>query len=184
MEEILRKITEFGYHAHGNQQRKYTPDLYMVHPVRVMEQCKNYTQDVTVLAAALLHDVLEDTPIGEEELKNYLLTVMPQTQAEDTLKYVIELTDVYVKENFPKLNRRTRKAKELERLRTVSPEAQTIKYADILDNSLEIIPYDPDFARVYLREVKTILQTLDLGNPELREKTLKVVEDGLKQLSR
>ncbi len=184
MEETLRKITEFGYHAHGNQQRKYTPDLYMVHPVRVMEQCKNYTQDITVLAAALLHDVLEDTPIGEEEMRNFLLTVMSEAQAEETLKRVIELTDVYIKDDFPQLNRRTRKAKEVERLKQISPETQTIKYADILDNSLEIIPYDPHFAKVYLHEVKTILKALDRGNPELRRKAMTVVEEGLKQLSR
>jgi hypothetical protein len=82
---------------------------------------------------------------------------------------VVELTDVYTKEAYPKLNRRTRKAKEIERLISISPEAQTIKYADIIDNAKEIGKADAGFAPVYLRECKIILQKLDKGNQPLHE---------------
>jgi (p)ppGpp synthase/HD superfamily hydrolase len=61
-EKILAAITDFADIAHGSQMRKYTPERYIVHPARVMRLCQEYTDDVTVLAAALLHDVLEDTP--------------------------------------------------------------------------------------------------------------------------
>jgi (p)ppGpp synthase/HD superfamily hydrolase len=61
MDPSLETIKDFANKAHGDQKRRYTPDKYVVHPIRVMELCKEYTNDVTVLAAALLHDVLEDT---------------------------------------------------------------------------------------------------------------------------
>ena len=64
--EILKKIKEFSDKAHEGQTRKYTPERYIVHRLRVMETLKLYTPDVTVLAAALLHDVLEDTTTSKK----------------------------------------------------------------------------------------------------------------------
>lgn len=184
MEEILAKITDFGDKAHGEQLRKYAPDRYMVHPVRVMEKLKNYTDDITILAAALLHDVLEDTLVTRSEMQDFLETLLTAQQAEQIVKLVVELSDVYVKKDFPNLNRRTRKSKELERLEKTSAESQTIKYSDILDNSLEISDQDPHFAQVYLSEVNLILKKLDKGNPELRKEAMKAVEQGLQKIKR
>lgn len=182
MDEILGKIADFGDEAHGEQMRKYVPDRYMVHPKRVMEKLKHYTNDKTVLAAALLHDVLEDTPVSEEQMLRFLKSLMNEEDAKRTTKLVVELSDVYVKEDYPKLNRRTRKAKELDRLITTSGDSQTIKYADILDNTLEIVDQDTSFALVYLREVRQILRKLDKGNTKLHEEAVNAVEAGLQKL--
>ncbi|MDF2932807.1 MAG: damage-inducible protein CinA [Chryseobacterium sp.] len=80
-----------------------------------------------------------------------------------------------VKKDFPKLNRYTRKTMELERLRTISAAAQTIKYADISDNCKEIPLHDPSFAVRYLKECYEILKALDKGNPTLRRKAINLV---------
>lgn len=181
MEDILDKIRDFADNAHGEQMRKYTPERYIVHPVRVMETCRNYENSLPVLAAALLHDVLEDTPVTENELANFLTTVMGAAEAKKTLKLVIEMTDVYVKSAYPRLNRRQRKEKELERIVETSPEAQTIKYADIIDNSTKMAAHDPDFAPRYLRECLKILQKADKGNKVLREKALEAVRNELRK---
>jgi (p)ppGpp synthase/HD superfamily hydrolase len=182
MQQILEKIIAFTDHAHGDQRRKYTPDRYIVHPIRVMETCRKFTNDVTILAAALLHDVLEDTPVQKEDIRNFLLGILTPQQAEQTLRMVVELTDVYVKENYPELNRKARKAKELERLKRTSAASQTIKYADILDNSIEIAVHDPEFAAVYLRESQTILRHLTKGNATLHAEVLKTLEEALRTL--
>lgn len=184
MEEILVKITDFGDEAHGEQLRKYAPDRYMVHPKRVMEKLRNYSDDITILSAALLHDVLEDTPVTRSGMQDFLETLMDKNQAERIVNLVVELSDVYVKKDFPNLNRRTRKSKELERLEKTSADSQTIKYADILDNSLEISDQDPQFARVYLSEVNLILKKLDKGNHELRKEAMIAVEKGLQKVKR
>lgn len=182
MEDILAKITQFADEAHGEQQRKYTPDRYIVHPIRVMNTCRNYTDDISVLAAALLHDVLEDTPVTEKDIKTFLRTLMPEEQVVKTISHVVDLTDVYTKSAFPKLNRRARKDKEIERLSKIQPESQTIKYADIIDNSDEIVDHDPDFARVFLMEGRAILKKMNRGDPQLYEMALQSVEAALNKI--
>ena len=167
MEETLKAIQAFAEEAHGDQMRKYSKEKYIVHPVRVMELCRAYSDKLNVLAAALLHDVLEDTPISKEEMFEFLRGVMSYGQAEKTLKLVVELTDVYIKEDYPHLNRDQRKAKETARMAKISADAQTIKYADIIDNTTDIVQHDPSFARVYMREARTLLKVMMKGNKDL-----------------
>lgn len=82
----------------------------MVHPHRVMELCKSVTDDEAVLSAALLHDVLEDTPLEAAVLLSFLSQIQTDQIAAKTLKLVIELTDVFVKNNYPQFNGKERKA--------------------------------------------------------------------------
>lgn len=179
MEEKLKEIIAFGEMAHGDQRRKYCDDRYMVHPIRVMRTCQKYSDDLSVLAAALLHDVLEDTPVTNSEIETFLKTILTEDEVKKAIKHIVDLTDVYTKKAYPKMNRRARKALEIERLSTIKPESQTIKYADILDNADEIVGSDPDFARVFLAEGREILQKMKNGNPDLREIALRIVEDSL-----
>lgn len=178
-EDILKAITQFADKAHGSQMRKYTPERYIVHPVRVMKTCSEYTTELPILAAALLHDVLEDTPTTAEEIRQYLLTLMSDEDADKTLALVTDLTDVYTKQAYPKLNRRSRKNKENERLKDTSPDSQTIKYADIIDNCNEIVVQDPDFAKVFLYECRTNLKVIDKGNPELYRRATDTVNKAI-----
>ena len=73
---------------------------------------------------------------------------------------------------------------EAERLAEISGDAQTIKYADIIDNSKEIIPNDPDFAHSFLTECKAILLLATKGNAVLRQMALEHVNDGLDELAK
>jgi guanosine-3',5'-bis(diphosphate) 3'-pyrophosphohydrolase len=180
---IIEKVREFANAAHGDQKRRYSDDPYIVHPMRVMTTCSAYTREITVLCAAILHDVLEDTPVTRDEILSFLKTIMDEEQAETTTRYVVELTDVFIRQNYPGLNRRARKAREAERMAAVSPEAQTIKYADILDNT-DVTRDDPDFARTYLREASELLTKMETGNPELRAKTIARVQSCIQSLAR
>ncbi|HYH57162.1 MAG TPA: HD domain-containing protein, partial [Anseongella sp.] len=72
MEETLDEIKDFAGRAHRAQKRKYAGEPYIVHPVRVMEICREYTDDIPLLAAALLHDVLEDTAVRKAEMREFL----------------------------------------------------------------------------------------------------------------
>ena len=181
-ETILDQIRDFADRAHGQQLRKYTPERYIVHPVRVMKLCQRVTDSLPVLASALLHDVLEDTATSEAEILEFLIPLIGPDEAEKTLKLVIELTDVYVTHNYPRLNRRARKTKEAQRMSEVSPQAQTVKYADILDNSIEIATRDTPFAPVYLKESRSLIKVMTRGNPSLRAEALAVIEKALKSL--
>ncbi|HEX8531510.1 MAG TPA: HD domain-containing protein [Cytophagales bacterium] len=179
METALATITAFADRAHGQQTRRYTPERYIVHPVRVMELCREYTADEAVLAAALLHDVLEDTPVTRKQMTEFLLTVMAPEAAYRTVRLVEELTDVYVKDAYPHLNRQQRKKREADRLAGTSPDAQTIKYADIIDNGTEMIRHDPAFARLFLREGKAALLKMTAGDSRLYQRALRTIDECL-----
>jgi guanosine-3',5'-bis(diphosphate) 3'-pyrophosphohydrolase len=176
---ILDQIKSFADRAHGDQLRKYTPDRYIVHPIRVMEICREYTDDVTILGAALLHDVLEDTDVSQAEMLTFLKTLMPSADASRIVAMVVELTDIYIKSGYPKWNRAKRKQMEAQRIAKASGHSQTVKYADILDNAMEILPYDREFGKKFLRECHAILAVAKNGNPALRERAMQVVNDGL-----
>jgi guanosine-3',5'-bis(diphosphate) 3'-pyrophosphohydrolase len=181
-EQLILQVNRFAAAAHQQQTRKYSDESYIVHPERVMKTCKVYLNETAVLCGALLHDVLEDTPITYDDLRIFLMTVMDQPTALQTLKIVDELTDKFTKSDYPRLNRRLRREKEANRLAQVSSEAQTIKYADIIDNT-DVAQHDPDFARVYLKEASAVLQLMDKGNAELRAIAIETVNECLNRLT-
>ncbi|WP_126246310.1 hypothetical protein [Chitinophaga rhizosphaerae] len=104
-------------------------------------------------------------------------------EAGRTLQLVVELTDVYTKQTYPTWNRRKRKAAEAKRIAGNSPEAQTIKYADILDNCIGISGHDSDFAPVFLQECRQLLNLMDKGNAELKKRAESVIAEELHALS-
>jgi guanosine-3',5'-bis(diphosphate) 3'-pyrophosphohydrolase len=177
--EIIERVKMFADQAHGEQMRKYANERYIVHPIRVMEIVREYSQGTAVLAASLLHDVLEDTKVTEGQMHSFLLTIMKESAADETVRLVKELTDIYIKGSFPKMNRRARRTKEAERLAGVSAEAQTIKYADIMDNVRDISQDETDFALVYIRESKQLLMHMNAGNPELHKAAITTVDRAL-----
>jgi guanosine-3',5'-bis(diphosphate) 3'-pyrophosphohydrolase len=179
-ENILASVKAFADEAHGGQVRKYSDERYIQHPIRVMETLQDYIADMPVLAAALLHDVLEDTPITKRKLSQFLETIMTKEDAARTLKLVEELTDVFIKSDYPKMNRRSRKTKEFERLAQISPDAQTVKYADIMDNLNDINKDETDFALVYIRESKQLLSQIDKGNRLLYGRVLQKSDEALR----
>lgn len=180
--EVLEKIRQFAEEAHGEQKRKYSGQSYIVHPVAVMQICKKYTEDVAVLSAALLHDVLEDTEVSPRQLKNFLHSVLDAPEADKTFRLVQDLTDRFTKEKYPKLNRKKRRRREANRLGKADPMAQTVKYADLIDNCLDIVKHDQDFGRVFLKESKMLLEHITSGDAQLYEQAKKTVEEGEKML--
>jgi (p)ppGpp synthase/HD superfamily hydrolase len=182
--KVLEFVKGFADKSHGMQLRKWTAERYIVHPLRVMEVVREYNDNTPVLAAALLHDVLEDTPVTAAEMEEALVQVMDQEQTTETLKLVIELTDVFVSEGYPRLNRRSRKEKEADRLSRVSTDAQTIKYADIIDNVTDIVRQDADFAKIYVQEAKKMLLVMDAGHPALRTRATEIADQCLRELKK
>lgn len=162
----------FATVAHNKQRRKYTDDLYMVHPINVVEILRKaiWFPSDELICAAYLHDVLEDTDTDERYIKMFF--------GGKVLSIVKELTDVPL--SFG--NRAARVSENINRLANVSWEAQTIKYADIIDNTKSIVEYDPKFAKVYLEEVQHKLTYMDRGDKKLREIALFDVLEAKKKL--
>ncbi len=66
--EILAKALAFSAHAHEGQFRK-GGEPYITHPLAVAETLAGWRMDVQTLAAALLHDVVEDTGVTRDDIR-------------------------------------------------------------------------------------------------------------------
>jgi (p)ppGpp synthase/HD superfamily hydrolase len=179
-EKLIRQIEVFATLAHNTQKRKYTGDPYFCHPIDVEMILLSYNCTFEQRAVGLLHDVIEDTFVDSEVyLKILLQDAVPDLKAKSLNRIVsgvLALTEEYTKSNYPHFNRATRKKLEAERLSMIEPEWQTVKYADIIDNSASIIAYDPNFAVVYIKECTALLQAMDKGDKTLRQEAFKALE--------
>ena len=157
--EIALLAQGFAMCAHRNQPRKFEDAPYMVHPIRVARIVHEYTDDANIIAAAMMHDVLEDTDVTAEEMRKVFGDVITDL--------VLEVTDV----SRPGDGKRAaRKEKDKEHLARSSAGGATIKLADIIDNAIGIAAHDKGFAPVYLREVEALLQVLKHGDKRLWER--------------
>ncbi len=64
---LIRKAWEFCVSHHEGQMRA-SGEPYIVHPLEVAEVLVEMKLDATAIAAALLHDAVEDTPATSEEI--------------------------------------------------------------------------------------------------------------------
>lgn len=165
---------EFATKAHGEQQRKFTNEPYIEHPKRVAETVKTVPHSAEMICAAYLHDVVEDTEVEIGEIREKF--------GDKVADLVAELTDEYMKENYPHLNRKARKEKEVERQAGISKEAKTIKLADVIDNTPDIVKNDPGFAKKYIREMEALTRVLVGGDKELFDRARREVAEGKKVL--
>ena len=68
-EKKVLKAYEFASKQHENQFRK-SGEPYIIHPLGVAYILAGLEMDEDTICAALLHDVVEDTPVTNEDLKN------------------------------------------------------------------------------------------------------------------
>ena len=155
----LDKAKLYATAAHGaiGQVRKYTGEPYVTHPIRVMNLVSTVVQDERVLAAALLHDVIEDTHITKEDIQKAF--------GVEVADMVVALSDPPKVEGGP--NRKARKAQDRVRLSQAPADVQTVKVADMIDNTESIVAHDPKFAKLYLEEKRLLLEVLTDADPKL-----------------
>lgn len=160
MNSLIQNAQNFAHAAHDSigQVRKYSGQPYWTHTDNVAYLVSQYTQDEEVIAAAHLHDYLEDVnPNG--------FSLLVETFGTRVAQIVLDLTDFYTKEAFPQFNRNKRKQLEAVRLGAVRDESKLIKLADLIDNTKDIARQDPGFAALYLREKAAVLPNLKVASP-------------------
>lgn len=151
-------------HAAVKQVRKYTFEPYIVHPTEVASIVASVPHTDVMLAAAWLHDTVEDTGVSIVDI-----------QAEfgnEVASLVGWLTDVSKPEQG---NRAVRKAIDREHTAAAPAEAQTVKLADLIANSRSILAHDPAFAKVYLEEKRMLLEVLTRGDATLMAQARNIV---------
>lgn len=152
MEDMIVKAEIFATQAHAlvEQKRKYTGEDYIVHPIRVAKIVEQFGGSDDQIAAAFLHDVVEDTDVD-------ILDVRMEF-GNDIGEIVDGLTDVSQPSDG---NRKLRKAMDRAHSADASAEAQFVKCADIIDNSADISANDPNFSKVYKQEMLELLTVMD-----------------------
>lgn len=165
--DIVEKARLFAQEAHKDQKRKYSGEPYFVHCEEVAKIVESIGADDNMIAAAYLHDTVEDTGTP--------LAMIVDEFGMDVAALVEDLTDVSKPIDG---NRATRK--KIDRLHTAkaSPRAKTIKLADLISNSKDILKRDPDFAKVYLAEKKLLLEVLTEGNGFLYQQAMSIAYTG------
>ena len=65
--ELVQEAYDFAFHAHDGQRRR-SGEPYITHPVAVADLLADLKLDAQTMMAAILHDVMEDTPNTKDEI--------------------------------------------------------------------------------------------------------------------
>ncbi|RLA42026.1 MAG: bifunctional (p)ppGpp synthetase/guanosine-3',5'-bis(diphosphate) 3'-pyrophosphohydrolase [Gammaproteobacteria bacterium] len=166
MNEIIDKARDYATQAHAriDQRRKYSNQAYDVHLKKVAELVEEVTDDPHMLAAAWLHDTVEDTAATMQDIEKLFGT--------EVADLVADLTDVSLPGDG---NRAQRKAIDREHIALASSRAKTVKLADLIDNCRDISHHDPRFAQVFMVEMEALLRVLESGDEVLLKRAHKTL---------
>ena len=160
--------------AHGNQTRD-NGDPYITHPLAVADILAGYRLDTASIATALLHDVIEDTPITRPELDARFGPTVGALVDGVTKLTRLELQSDRTKqaENFRKLVLAMSKdirvllvklADRLHNMRTLYLKPNSDSRKRIASETMEI--YAPLAERIGMEGLKSELQTLAFAQLE------------------
>ncbi len=133
---LLDKAIVFAVKAHRNTERRGKGFPYVVHLMEAVEIVATMTSDQELLAAAMLHDTVEDTDVTIEDIRHEF--------GERIAALVNAETDSYPEGVSEEASWKGRKEAAIHRLRNVSKEGKIVALGDKLSNMRAIAR---DFAR-------------------------------------
>lgn len=174
-DELIARARRYATEAHAriDQRRKYTGQPYEVHLKAVAALILRHGGDAAMVAAAWLHDTVEDTPATLGDLEREF--------GADVAALVAQLTDVSRPADG---NRAVRRAIDRAHSAQASARAQTIKLADLIDNCRDLVRHDPAFARTFTAEMALLLDVLVEADPKLRQQARRTLERAQAELER
>jgi guanosine-3',5'-bis(diphosphate) 3'-pyrophosphohydrolase len=155
---LLDKATAFAEKAHEGQFRKGGHGIpYVTHPKNVAATLAAHgVDDQVVLAAALLHDVVEDCGVTEEE--------MVAEFGSEVASVVMEVSDA------PGSKTKAKKA-QIEKAPTMSHRAKLVKLADKLDNVDSLVKsppgWKPESVKGYVESATMVVRAMGPVNHDL-----------------
>lgn len=163
--DIVQKAKEFAtkahkdHFAHFNNNRKFP---YVMHLEEVADLVKNAGGNDKEIAAAWLHDTIEDTETTIEDIEKEF--------GQDIAEMVFGLTDL---PEFKKLPLEERKKKQAERVAKESNSIKKVKLADQTSNVRRMSEGKPDWTKeqhiIYINGAKDIAKVCKEVSPELYE---------------
>lgn len=119
--ELIEQALQVAVTAHKEQVRKSDGSPYVVHPIMVSRIVEHHGFSEIVVAAALAHDVLEDTDVTEDELRAKL--------GEAVVDIVLAVSE------DKSLDWEARKEAYIEQVATASDEVKAVSVADKIHNT-------------------------------------------------
>ncbi len=166
---LFDDAARFAVDAHAGMMRKGDAMPYVLHPFEVASIAATITKDEEVLAAALLHDTVEDAGAMLEEIR------------ERFGDRVAALVDSETEDKHPELPKseswRLRKEESLEELAAATDDGVLVLWlADKLSNMRS-------FARMYRHEGDKVWSHFNQSDPEAHHWYYRSVADMTRQLS-
>ena len=123
---LLDRAIEFAVRAHAGTERRGKGFPYIVHPMEAMAIVATMTPDQEVLAAAALHDVVEDTDVTVEEIRAAF--------GDRVASLVACESDIVLAELSEEVSWPVRKQAAIDRLAAASHDAKVVALGDKLSN--------------------------------------------------
>ncbi len=124
--DLVDKAIVFATRAHHGTERRGKGFPYIVHPLEAMAIVATMSPDPELLAAAVLHDTVEDTDVTLEQIAREF--------GERVARLVSSETDVKTDANGEKLPWRERKQRDMDALRMAPREVKIVAMGDKLSN--------------------------------------------------
>ena len=124
--DLLDRAILFAVQAHHNTERRGKGFPYIVHPLEAMEIVATITPDQELLAAAVLHDTIEDTDVTVEQLRELF--------GERIASLVHAESDQFTEGVSEEDSWHDRKKAAIDRLSAASRDAKIVAMGDKLSN--------------------------------------------------
>lgn len=124
--ELLDRAIVFAVHAHAGTERRAKGFPYIVHPLEAVAIVATMTSDQELLAAAALHDTVEDTDVTIEQIRREFGDRVASLVAVDS---DIDVSGVTREESW-----RIRKQAAINRIASASRDAKIVALGDKLSN--------------------------------------------------
>ena len=124
--ELLDRAIVFAVKAHAGTERRGKGFPYIVHPMEAMEIVATITPDQELLAAAALHDVVEDTDITADDIRRAF--------GDRIANLVVAESDVFVDGVSEEASWHARKQAAIDRLARAPHDAKIVAMGDKLSN--------------------------------------------------
>jgi len=168
---LILRAAEFAAHKHCKQRRKgKTKRPYIGHCIEVARILADVgkVENADVLAAAFLHDTVEDEKATREEIRREFGSTIEGL--------VAQVTD------DEDLDKERRKKAQVEEARSLSDEAKLIRLADRISNVLEVSNdapkgWDIDRRAKYFDASKRVVAALAGVNPDLERRAAEALSE-------
>lgn len=164
---LLDRAIQFAVKAHAGTERRGKGFPYIVHPLEAVSIAATITPDQEILAAAALHDTVEDTHVTVDQIRSEF--------GDRIASLVASETDAVMEGKTENETWHERKQAAIDRLSKVSRDAKIVAMGDKLSNMRAI-------ARDYAVQGDALWNLFHANNPKDHEWHYRGLANALREL--